>query len=126
MTKPIARYPIYRKRVFDADIIELCVRWYISYRLSYRDLVEMMAERGIAVVSSANTQRRDGWCQEILMVETTQHGVRAHGNIPAQAMSGSAIEVMMRCRRRIRDTGIQGHMGTRPIVMGNPRFQNRP
>jgi transposase-like protein len=43
MTKPIARYPIYRKRVFDADIIELCVRWYISYRLSYRDLVEMMA-----------------------------------------------------------------------------------
>ena len=71
MTKPIARYPIYRKRVFDADIIELCVRWYISYRLSYRDLLEMMAERGIAVVSSANTQRRDGWCQEILMVETT-------------------------------------------------------
>jgi hypothetical protein len=49
MTKPIARDPIYRKRVFDADIIELCVRWYITYRLSYRDLVEMMAERGIAV-----------------------------------------------------------------------------
>jgi transposase-like protein len=22
------------------------VRWYITYRLSYRDLVEMMAERG--------------------------------------------------------------------------------
>ncbi len=49
MTKPIARDPIYRKRVFDADIIELCVRWYITYRLSYRDLVEMMAERGIEV-----------------------------------------------------------------------------
>jgi transposase-like protein len=45
MTKPIARDPIYRKRAFDADIIELCVRWYITYRLSYRDLVEMMAER---------------------------------------------------------------------------------
>jgi hypothetical protein len=27
MTKPIVRDPIYRKRVFDADIIELCVRW---------------------------------------------------------------------------------------------------
>jgi hypothetical protein len=26
MTKPIARDPIYRIRVFDADIIELCVR----------------------------------------------------------------------------------------------------
>jgi transposase-like protein len=32
--------------VFDAEIIELCVRWYITYRLSYRDLVGMMAERG--------------------------------------------------------------------------------
>src|ERR1700731_2650797 len=49
MTKSIARDPIYRKRAFDADIIELCVRWYITYRLSYRDLVEMMAERDIAV-----------------------------------------------------------------------------
>src|SRR5664280_2277416 len=49
MTKPIARDPMYRKRVFDADIIDLCVRWYITYRLSYRDLVEMMAERGIGV-----------------------------------------------------------------------------
>jgi transposase-like protein len=49
MAKPIARDPIYRKRGFDAEIIELCVRWYISYRLSYRDLVELMADRGVAV-----------------------------------------------------------------------------
>jgi transposase-like protein len=52
MTKPIARDPMYRKRVFDADIIELCVRWYITYRLSYRDLVEMVAERGVEVAHS--------------------------------------------------------------------------
>src|SRR5664280_73617 len=52
MTKPIARDPIYRKRAFDADIIELCVRWYITYRLLYRDLVEMMAERGVQVAHS--------------------------------------------------------------------------
>jgi transposase-like protein len=38
---------MYRQRAFDGDIIELCVRWYITYRLSYRDLAEMMAERGI-------------------------------------------------------------------------------
>jgi transposase-like protein len=49
MTRPIARDSIYRKRVFDADIIALCVRWCITYRVSYRDLVEMMAERGIEV-----------------------------------------------------------------------------
>ena len=52
MTKPITRNSIYRKRAFDTDIIELCVRWYITYRLSYRDLVEMMAERGINVAHS--------------------------------------------------------------------------
>ena len=52
MTKPIARDPIYRGRVFDAEIIELCVRWYITYRLSYRDLVAMMAERGVVVAHS--------------------------------------------------------------------------
>jgi transposase-like protein len=49
MTQPITRYAIYRRRVFDAEVIELCVRWYISYRLSYRDLVEIMAERGVQV-----------------------------------------------------------------------------
>jgi transposase-like protein len=49
MTQPIPRDAIYKRRVFDAQVIELCVRWYISYRLSYRDLVEMMAERGIRV-----------------------------------------------------------------------------
>ena len=52
MTKPIARDGIYRKRDFDADIIELCVRWCITYRVSYRDMVEMMAEHGVTVAHS--------------------------------------------------------------------------
>ena len=49
MTKAIARDPIYRRRRFEAELIELCVRWYITYRLSYRDLVAMVAERGVVV-----------------------------------------------------------------------------
>ena len=49
MTKAIKRDPIYRQRRFQAEVIELCVRWYITYRLSYRDLVAMMAERGVSV-----------------------------------------------------------------------------
>jgi transposase-like protein len=49
MTRPAIRDAIYRGRVFDADTIELCVRWYITYRLSYRDLVAMMAERGVTL-----------------------------------------------------------------------------
>jgi len=31
MTKPIVRDLIYRRRRFDAEIIELCVRWYITF-----------------------------------------------------------------------------------------------
>jgi|GEM_PF-2935886 transposase-like protein len=53
MTKPIARDPIYRRRVFEAQIIELCVRWYITYQVSYRNLVGIMAERGVTVARSA-------------------------------------------------------------------------
>ena len=33
----------------EADIILLCVRWYLRYSLSYRDLEEMMAERNLGV-----------------------------------------------------------------------------
>jgi transposase-like protein len=32
---------------FDRQIIVLCVRWYLRFKLNYRDLVEMMAERGL-------------------------------------------------------------------------------
>ena len=49
MTQPIERDSIYRGRRFQTETIELCVRWYITYRLSYRDLAAMMAERGIVV-----------------------------------------------------------------------------
>lgn len=34
---------------FSKDIIILCVRWYLKYNLSYRDLQEMLTERGIEV-----------------------------------------------------------------------------
>jgi transposase, IS6 family len=34
---------------FQADIILLCVRWYVRYPLSYRHLEEMMMERGLHV-----------------------------------------------------------------------------
>ncbi len=39
----------FKWRHFEAEIILLCVRWYLRYALSYRDLEEMMAERGLLV-----------------------------------------------------------------------------
>jgi transposase-like protein len=49
MPRAVSRDPIYHRRRFSAETIELCVRWYITYRLSYRDLAAMMSEQGIAV-----------------------------------------------------------------------------
>ena len=39
----------FKWRHFEADIILLCVRWYLRYSLSYRGLEEMMRERGLPV-----------------------------------------------------------------------------
>jgi transposase-like protein len=39
--------PGFNGRHFDREIIILCVRGYLRFKLSFRDLVEMMAERGI-------------------------------------------------------------------------------
>ena len=38
---------LFEGRHFDREVIVLCVRWYLRFKLSYRDLVEMMAERGL-------------------------------------------------------------------------------
>ena len=35
---------LFAGRHFDQEIIILCVRWYLRYKLSLRDLVEMMAD----------------------------------------------------------------------------------
>src|ERR1700733_3640445 len=43
----VAVEELFRGRHFDQEIVALCVRWYLSYKLSYRDLVAMMGERGI-------------------------------------------------------------------------------
>ena len=43
---------LFKGRHFEREIIILCVRWYLRFKLSFRDLVEMMAERGIDLVPS--------------------------------------------------------------------------
>jgi transposase-like protein len=40
---------LFARRHFDREVIILCVRWYLRYKLSFRDLVEMMAERGLSL-----------------------------------------------------------------------------
>jgi IS6 family transposase len=38
---------MFKRRRFPVDIILVCVRWYCKYGISYRDLAEMMQERGV-------------------------------------------------------------------------------
>jgi len=40
---------LFEGRHFDHEHIVLCVRWYLRFKLSFRDLVEMMAERGLSM-----------------------------------------------------------------------------
>jgi transposase-like protein len=40
---------LFAGRHFDRDVIILCVRWYLRYKPSLRDLVEMMAEWGLSL-----------------------------------------------------------------------------
>ena len=39
----------FKWRHFEGEIILLCIRWYLRYALSYRDLEEIMSERGVQV-----------------------------------------------------------------------------
>ena len=47
MSKQSSMEELFAGRHFDREVIILCVRWYLRYKLSFRDLVEMMAERGL-------------------------------------------------------------------------------
>jgi transposase-like protein len=40
---------MFKGRHFYSSVILLCVRWYLAYGLSLRNVKEMMAERGISV-----------------------------------------------------------------------------
>lgn len=39
----------FKWRHYEGSIILLCVRWYLRYGLSYRDLAEIMSERGLNI-----------------------------------------------------------------------------
>jgi len=46
---------LFEGRHFDREIIVLCVRWYLRFKLSFRDLVEMMTE---GIVTLIQVRRR--------------------------------------------------------------------
>jgi transposase-like protein len=56
MSRFTALEELLKGRHFDQEIVVLCVRWYLSFKLSYRDLVCMMSERGICLAHTTILQ----------------------------------------------------------------------
>ena len=56
------RHPMFKGRHFDQEIIILCVRWYVTYKLSYRDLAAMMLERGTRWHRARSSGGSNGTC----------------------------------------------------------------
>jgi len=50
--EPRSQMSIFKRRRFPIEIILVCVRWYCKYGITYRDLAEMMQERGLEVDAS--------------------------------------------------------------------------
>ena len=46
------RNPLFAGRWFEDEIILLCLRWYFRFKLSYRDLVQILSERGLVISHS--------------------------------------------------------------------------
>ena len=104
MPRARTRDPIYRQRRFPAEVIETCVRWYITYRLSYRDLVSMMAERGIAV--SHTTIMR--WVLRYVPEYEARWGRYAQPVHPSWRMDETAVRVRGRNHYLYRAVDKQG------------------
>jgi hypothetical protein len=73
----------FKWRHFEAEIILLCVRWYLRYALSYRDLEEMMAERGLHVdhttIYRSRPTRRTRAGETLSYSSQDDHGLLARG-----------------------------------------------
>jgi hypothetical protein len=65
---PIRLDELFKGRHFEREVIVLCVRWYLRFKLSFRDLVQMRAERGLS--------RARLWCK-----------VRFHAQIATKQMN---------------------------------------
>src|SRR5690242_20478382 len=79
---------LFEGRHFDREVIILCVRWYLRFKLSLRDLVEMMAERGLSVAHTT-----------IMRCSATRRSSRNAGDgLPGRSAShGGSMRHTSRC-----------------------------
>jgi transposase-like protein len=55
---------LFKGRHFEREVIVLYVRWYLRFKLSFRDLVEMMAERSLSLAHTTIMRWLQGFAPE--------------------------------------------------------------
>jgi IS6 family transposase len=59
------RPALFRGRHFEAEIVLLCIRWYLRFGLSFRNLEELVAERNVSVDHVAIWRRVQRYALEL-------------------------------------------------------------
>jgi len=105
---------MFNRRRFPVDIILVCVRWYCKYGISYRDLAEMMQERGVDVDPftimrwvhryAPELEKRVRWYQGTVRPSTGSRARAFMSTCTSQARSFSTVQhsmnssiVLIRC-----------------------------
>src|SRR5512133_3579941 len=82
------RPPLFWKRKFEPEVIVTCVRWYLRFCLSLRDLEELMAERGLAVDHTTIWRRTQVYGPEVYN--------RLHGQVKRKSSTWHMDETFVR------------------------------
>jgi hypothetical protein len=81
---------MFKGRHFDQEIIILCVRWYVTYKLSYRDLSAMMLERGISMAPSTCPSSRSAGIDSL--ARSAGHGALTRRTSQSRVSGATYIE----------------------------------
>ena len=91
-------YIDFRSHRFEKDIILLCVRWYLAYLLSYRNLEEMMAERRVGLITPTSTA---GFRSSRLTGCAVSLGAETEGYIRIKTMTASLDDLADKVSYRV-------------------------
>ena len=94
----MAETDLFKWRHYESKIILLCVRWYLRYALSYRDLEEMMRERGLSLDHTTIYRWVQAYAPEL------EKRIRPHLRLTSDSYRNDRFHVEREKRREGRQT----------------------